>query len=134
MCSYALLYVHTPPYIGMPPWGANTPPYFPHTLHLDVLRGICMLREVVGGLLHVGHLPYMLDTSPIWVMPPHISYTSTYLLASLCICMFGGYLHVISGIFPLWWQFGGCSIFWGFGGICTSVKLWCLAVHPLGVH
>ena len=37
---------------------------------------------------------------------------------------FREYLYVIWGILPL------C---WGFGGISISVKLWCLAVHPLGV-
>ena len=68
--------------------------------------------------LHAGQLPHM-------GMPPYISYTPTHWLASLCICMFRGYLHVIWGIFPL------C---WGLGSISTSVKLWCLAVHPLGVH
>ena len=77
----------------------------------------------------------MLDTSPPMGMPPNMSYTPTHWLTSLCICMFRGYLHGIWGILSLCWGLRGCSpLCWGFGGIYTSVKLWCLAVHPLGVH
>ena len=101
VCLYTPICLYVPIH-SYAPWDANTPICPPYSsMHLYVLGGICMLLGVVGGPLHVGHLPYMLDTSPIWGMPPHMSYTPTHWLAYLCICMFRWCLHVIWGIFPL---------------------------------
>ena len=100
----------------------QNPPYVPHTPLC-----ICVFLEASacwGHLtcwtppLHARHLPHMGDASPCLT-------SQTHWLASLCICMFRGYLHVIWGVVPL---------HWGFGGHYMSVKLWCLAIHPLGVH
>ena len=89
------------------------------SVHLYVLRGFCMLWGVVGTLrcwmspFHAGHLHHMVDAS-LYVLPP------THWLASLCIILFWGYLHVIWGIFPLCWRFGGVPpSVGGFGGIST---------------
>ena len=118
------------------PWGSDTPHMSPMLLSASV----CSERHlhvvgVVGGPLHVGHLPYMLDTftnmvdaSP-YVLSPH---TLVGFLVHLYV--FWEYLHVIWGILPLCWGFGSSPICWGSGGISIPVKLWCLAVHPLGVH
>ena len=66
------LYAHT---------GANTPICPPYSY-----ASVCSERHlhvvgVVGGPLHVGHLPYLMDTSPIWGMPPHMSYTHHSLIS-----------------------------------------------------
>ena len=69
--------------------------------------------------LHVGHLPNVVDASP-YVLHPHS-------LVGFPACDMGNT--------PLMLRFGGAfPHMLGFGGISTSVKLWCLAVHPLGVH
>ena len=96
-------------------------PICPHTL----LASVCSQRllYVVGdcrGPLHVGHLPYMLDTSPVWGVSPHMSYTHHSLVG------FPVHLYVL-GIsacamrnIPLMLGVWGCSpIYWMFGGIST---------------
>ena len=101
----------------------------PHTpLCICILRGFCMLWVVVRGPLHVGHLPY---TSPCMEVPPHMSYTAPLnnWLPCASVC-FGGYLHVIWGIFPLCWGFGGVSpSVGGFRGISTWGVHMLLVVH-----
>ena len=102
------------------PRGVHPLPCLPYSsVHLYVLRGFCMLWEVVKFL-------YMLDTSPCMGVLPHMFTSPTHLMASLCISMFWGCLYVIWGKFPLCWRFGGVtSSVGGFGGIST----WC--VHML---
>ena len=132
-------------------WVSGCPHTYVCPIHSYVQRGsdaphmspysyasVCSERHlhvvgVVEDPLHVGTPPYMLETSPIWWMSPLKSYPP--LIGWIpCASMFSGYLHVIWGILPLCWGFGENSIMLGFGGISISVKLWCLAVYPLGVH
>ena len=91
-----LPYIHMPPEVPTPP---ICPPY--SSLPLYVLRGFCMLSGVVGGPLHVGHLPYMLDTFPVWGASPYVLHPLTHWLASLCICMFLGISTCDMGNIPL---------------------------------
>ena len=122
------LYIHTTPCLYAP-WGAN----MPTGSHTPLC--ICMIWEAFACCwLHVGHLPYMLDTSTIWGMPPHVLHPPLIgwlLCASVCL----GYICMLYGEYSLhvggW---GSIPHMWGFGGIYTPDKLWCLAVHPLGVH
>ena len=129
ICLYASIHSYAS-------WGFRHVPYVP------ILFGasVCFERHlhvvgIVGDPFHVGHLPYMLDTSPHMVDAPHISYPPLIgwiPCASVCIWE---YLHVIWGILPLCWGLGGIPPYVGvWQGISISVKLWCLAVCPLGVH
>ena len=116
--------LYTP--VHSPLLGLKTPPYVPHTpVHLYVLRCFCMLWRVVRGPLHVGHL---LTPHPVWGASP--CFTPPIQLASLCICMFQGYLHVIWGIFPLCWGFGVFPICWGSWGCQHMECPLLLHVHP----
>ena len=106
-------YICTPPVHSYAPWGCK----HPHMSSILLSASVCSERHlhVVGGCrgpLHVGHLPYMLDTSPIWGCL-FICLTPTHCLASLWISMLRGYLHVIWGIFPLMLGVWGCSPYVG---------------------
>ena len=111
----------------------------PHTFihsHMSPIllyASVCSKRHlhvvgVVGDPLHVGHLPYMLDTSPIWGMPPHMSYNPTHWLASLCICMFGGISAYYMGNIPLMFEVWGWSPHmlgvWGSSTHLSSFGAW----------
>ena len=90
---------------------------------------VCSERHlhVVGGCkdpLHVGHLPYMLDTSP------HMADDSTYVLPPLiawipCVSVcFREYLHVMWGILPLCWGLGGIPPYVGVSASLSSFGVW----------
>ena len=112
-------YVHTS-HMFICPLGVYAPICPPYSsVHLYVLRGFCMLCEVVRGLLHVRHLLY---TSPIGGCLP-LCLPFSHSLAFLCISMLWGYLYVIWGIFPLCWDLGGVPICWGW------LFLYILVVH-----
>ena len=124
-----------PPYICIPLWrfvhpkGSNTPCMFPILLSASV----CSKRHlhgvgVVGGPLHVGHLPHMVDSSP-YVLP------STHWLASLCICMFKWISSCDMDntllMLGVWGKIPHMLGVWGHQHLYLAR---CLAVHPLGVH
>ena len=121
-CLDAPTFIHTPIHLYAPR-GVH-PPYIP----LLLCAYVCSQRllNVVGGCKG----PLHVDTSPCMRVHSHM-FTCTHSLASLCISMFWGYLHVIWGIFPLCWGFGGVPpSVWGFWGINTwGVHIPILVVH-----
>ena len=113
------MFVHPHKFIH-PSGGANNP-------HVPVLyASVCSGKHlhVVGGPFHLEHLPYMLDTSPIWgclpicLTPPLIGWLPC---ASVClgdICMlYGEYSPYIGvGSVPhMFWAWGASAHLSSFG-------------------
>ena len=92
------------------------------------------LLHVVGGCKG----PLTCWTPPLHLpcigVPPLQFTLSTYLLASLCISMFRGYLYVIGGIFPLCWGCGGVPHLLGVLGASSHGVSICLFLYILVVH
>ena len=93
-----------------------------------------MLWVVVEGPLYVGHLPYMLDTSPVWGCLP-------ICLNPYSLVGFPVHLYVLAisacvmGNIPLMLGIWGCSpICWGFGRHQQHWVSICFILYLLVVH
>ena len=75
LCSYALICLYAPIHLYAP-WGSDTPICPPYSCASVCSQRLLHVVEGCRGPLHVGHLPYMLDTSPCmggaspYVTPP----------------------------------------------------------------
>ena len=98
----------------------------PHVSPILLCASVCSHRllHVVGacrGPLHVGHLPYMLDTFPCMGVPPYMSYTPhsfvgfpVYLYVSgISACVMGNIALMLGvwGVFPICWGLGASAPF-----------------------
>ena len=106
-------HIHIPQYVCMlpvhlyTPRGSDTPLHVPYTPLC-----ICMFSEASAccggcrGPLTCWTPPYMLDTSPVWEVPPHMSYTPHSLVGFPVPLYVLGISACVMGIFPLCWGLG----------------------------
>ena len=118
-----------------PSWGYRHPHMPP------LLLCICMFSEASAccggcrGPLHVGHLPYMLDTSPCMQVPPICLTPPLIGWLSLCICMFLGISACDTGNIPL--MLGVWGVPPKDGGLGGDQHHWvsiCFILYLLVVH